>query len=179
MSWDDEVLEPTEIIIEEPTISDAKSRKIFPWMRLLARIFDYFLLYTILRYFLPYLAKLYWGLIPLIYFFWIPFEALFLSQLGFTPGKWMFFIRVLGKNRKKLSYKRALQRSFLVWFRGIGLGIPFISVITIFYAYTRLISEGMTSWDREQQCQITHKKVPTYRFFIAGTILLIIYTFLR
>ena len=44
---------------------------------------------------------------------------------------------------------RALRREFLVWCRGLGLGVPIISLVTLIVAFKRLKRRGTTSRDEE------------------------------
>jgi hypothetical protein len=46
-----------------------------------------------------------------------------------------------------LSFSEALNRSFLVFVQGVGLGIPFVALFTQLFAYRRLTKTGTTLWD--------------------------------
>lgn len=85
-------------------------------------------------------------------------NALLLRTTGFTLGKWVFGVRVT-RNGERLSLGDALRREADVFVRGVGLGIPLIAIVTAIYAYNRLTSRGMTSWDRDQGLTIFHRPV--------------------
>lgn len=93
-----------------------------------------------------------------LYAIWIPVESLFLSQLGTTPGKWLFGIRVVHPGGELLTFSKALTRSFFVFFQGLGLGIPLISFGTQVFAYRRLSKTGTTLWDTSTNSVVLHKE---------------------
>jgi uncharacterized RDD family membrane protein YckC len=94
----------------------------------------------------------------LLALFNIPANALLLRTTGFTLGKWVFGVRVT-KDEKRLTFGSALHREADVFVRGVGLGVPLIAIVTAIYAYYRLTSRGMTSWDRDQDLTILHRPV--------------------
>jgi hypothetical protein len=107
-----------------------------PWRRLLARWID-LSLFTVLA--AVAMSRIGFLLALLL---WIPVEAMFLSSWGYTPGKWLTGMRVCNKHGRLLSFDRALNRSFLVWLKGLALGIPFFSWITMLVAYFKLKNSG-------------------------------------
>lgn len=62
-----------------------------------------------------------------LYLIWLPAEAALLSRFGTTPAKWLFGIRVAHPGGDLLNFSEALNRSFLVFVQGVGLGIPFVA----------------------------------------------------
>ena len=97
------------------------------------------------------------GLISLVVY--IIFESILLSTVGTTLGKWLFRVSLKTGDDKKLSFMLALKRTFLMYFRGLALLLPFISIITLIYAYASLSSSGSTSWDKECHTVITHQRI--------------------
>src|SRR5579872_1625064 len=98
------VIEPSEIILEHPNQPKENITQVNPWIRCIARFFDYSLFFLLLLL----TRKLFHGqlpfgkyerLIPFEFFVWIPFEAILLSTLGTTPGK--FFLNTKLKAGKK------------------------------------------------------------------------------
>lgn len=83
--------------------------------------------------------------------FWLPMvvlEALFLSRIGTTPGKWLMGIRIaslLGTPR--ISFGRALLRSALVFFLGTGLMMFPVGLVMMLFSYWSLRSRGISLWD--------------------------------
>ena len=108
---------------------------------------------------------------------WIPVEAWLLSSWGYTPGKWLTGTRIRDVTGGHLSFDKAMHRAFLVWFRGLGLGIPLVWLFTMPYAYFKLKYTGMTSWDRELRVTAYGEKVPLPRKIVAGLLLLFFFGF--
>ncbi len=115
------------------------------------------------------------GLYLIILFLWIFVEAVFLSFVGTTFGKWLLKVNLTHNDRtKKIAFPDALQRSFLVWLKGLGIGFPYIIIVTLIFAYSDLTKKGFTSWDKEGSFTVTHEKIGYIRAFI-GVLLFIIF----
>lgn len=134
-----------------------------PWLRFWARATDIlvgaFLLGTIVGLVRPALlaARLSdqtYGM--LVLFAWIFVEAALLAQWGTTPGKALFRIRLTRADGAKLDFAAALKRSFTVWWRGMGLGIPVVSLIALALAYKELGRSKLTPWDRKGGFRVAH-----------------------
>ncbi|HEV2613313.1 MAG TPA: RDD family protein [Gammaproteobacteria bacterium] len=156
-----------------------------PWVRFWARLLDISIYSTILTFIFPDLANFTviwgenvppqwmnllhqlaaWGLVSLAAY--IIFEGILLSTMGTTIGKWVFKISIKDTQGKKLSFRVALERTFLVYFRGFALLIPFVSIITLIYAYAALNSSGSTSWDKECHTVVTHQRIGFVHILIA------------
>lgn len=171
----DKIIEPSEIIIDGQGLPKEKVSRINPPMRLLARFFDYSLFLIvlwILRIFFQgsFPSGLFEYVIPFEFFAWIPIESAFLSTWGTTPGKFCLRTKLSQGRKVRLDYVTALRRSFNVWLRGLGMGIPVINVLCMLVASSRLRMMGMTSWDREDNITITHYPVSQSRAIIASVI---------
>jgi len=105
-----------------------------------------------------------------IYFF---IEASIISKFGTTPAKKLFGITLFDSSGEKLDYKTSLQRGFILWFKGLALSIPLISLITLGIAYNTYTDEGKTSWDKTLNVIVLHQKISTIRFIIGIIIWLI------
>jgi hypothetical protein len=148
-----------------------------PWVRFWARGLDISLYSLIIALFFPslmnfsiYMQKhiaIQWysffqqiaalGLVSLAAY--IIFESILLSTVGTTLGKWLFRVSLKTADDKKLWFMLALKRTFLMYFRGLALLLPFISIITLIYAYASLSSSGSTSWDKECHTVVTHQRI--------------------
>jgi len=106
----------------------------------------------------------------LLYLVWLPAEAAFLSLLGTTPAKWLFGIRVTHPNGDLLSFSDALNRSFLVWVRGVGLGIPVVALFTQLFAYRLLKRTGTTLWDTFAGAVVTHVRWGALRALVCTVV---------
>ncbi len=155
-----------------------------PWRRLFARTVDtctvgfllFFLLVFAIGATMPTQAAGFAKAIenPIIagvvlYLIWLPAETVFLSLFGTTPAKWLFGIRVAHPGGDLLSFSEALNRSFLVFVQGVGLGIPFVALLTQLFAYRRLAKTGTTLWDTSASAVVLHKKWGVFRAIVCTT----------
>lgn len=168
----DRVVEPSEIIVDRENPTRENISHVNPWLRFLARFFDYSLFFLVLwslRHFFhgnfPFGKYEYF--IPFEYFVWIPVEALLLWAFGTTPGKFLLGTKLLWKGKKKPDYLTALKRSFSVWFRGFGMGIPVINFFCLLVAYQKLKLFRITSWDRDDQVLVTHHPIGSWRVWVS------------
>ena len=149
-----------------------------PWVRYWARLIDYYLfgvIFVIILYLIsPNVLVVDYELIKeediynfLIIFLWIFVEAILLSIWGTTPGKWLLKIKVLDSSGKALDFSSTTKRSFLVWWRGMGIGIPIITFIALIIAHGKLTKKGKTSWDRDLGFTVSHGKIGSLRTFLA------------
>ncbi len=143
-----------------------------PWLRFWARQIDYLLfgasLWAIAALWLgseiEHFLQLEGFLTNLLgTFLWIFVEAFLISKWGQTPGKWIFGITVKKRDGLSLSGSEALTRAFRVWLRGVGLGIPIISVFTMALAYNHLNKAGHSTWDESGHSLILHSHVTARR----------------
>lgn len=146
---------------------DVRSR---PWVRFWARMIDYslfiFIIGFVVGYFHLSLGSLgsFSGMIAI--FLWTFVETFLLATWGATPGKWMLKVSVRDENHHKLSFSESLNRSFSVWWLGMGAGIPIVSLITMIVAAIKLKNSGMTTWDRRGENKVFHGNVGLIRTLI-------------
>ena len=110
-----------------------------------------------------------------IYFF---IEAAIISKYGTTPAKKLFGISLSNENGEKLDYKTALGRGFTLWFRGLGLGLPIISFITLAITYSNYTQDGQTTWDKNFNTVVSYKIISPIRFIVGITIFISIFVLL-
>jgi hypothetical protein len=110
-------------------------------------------------------------------FAWIFQEAVLLANCGTTPGKWLFKIKVRDREGRRLKFADALNRSFGVWLKGMGAGIPLISFIALLSSRSTLKRDGVTTWDQEGGFVVTHGTIGVLRSAVIVT-LLVGYAFL-
>ncbi len=87
----------------------------------------------------------------------IPLNALLIGLTGGTLGKWLSGVCVLGVDKRPIGFKAALVREFLVWIRGLGLGIPIVILIMCIISFRALNKTGTTSWDSEIGSSLVHR----------------------
>jgi len=156
-----------------------------PWVRFVARFIDYNLFTIFVALVLLVVAprlliipEFFLGM--LIIFIWVFVEAALLSTWGTTPGKWLLKTTVRDNAGNKPAFSRAFSRSASVWLRGLGMGLPIISLITLAVAHKKLLRDGITVWDREGGFVVSHEKIGAVRttvalLFMAAIILALIY----
>lgn len=89
---------------------------------------------------------------------WMLWEPLFLSNTGTTPGKWIMGVSVRRPDGSKLGLFTAFRRFVWVYFAGLGLGIPLVSLITMLISRAKLVGDGVTGWDSGLGVEVTHVK---------------------
>ena len=76
-------------------------------------------------------------------------DALIYWAMGNTPGKAIAAIEVLrAGGGRPLSAPAYLGRNFGVYVFGLGLGLPLISLLTLFLGYRRAAAGEVSNWDR-------------------------------
>lgn len=66
---------------------------------------------------------------------------------GFTLGKLIYGVKVTRIDGKNPGFLAGLSRDFSVLTNGLALGIPIVSLFTMWGSYARLRDEKFTSWD--------------------------------
>jgi len=145
--------------------------KVRPWVRYWARYFDYILFAFIVGFILGIIAPQILELNQLLFnilllFIWTFIEANLISNWGTTPGKWLLNTTVRDSSGKKPSFSSALKRSVSVWWRGMGMGVPIVAIITMLVAHGKLTKKGITTWDRDGAFVVSHKKISPIRVII-------------
>ncbi len=171
----DKVVEPSEIIIDGKGLPKEKVSRINPPIRFLARFFDYSLFLIVLLILrltvgVHFPHDLFEYMIPFEYFAWVPLEIALLCTWGATPGKFLLRTKITHGRKTRFDFVTALRRSFNVWLRGLGMGIPVVNVLCMFVAASKLRMLGMTSWDREDNITIAHHPVSRTRLIIISAI---------
>ena len=143
-----------------------------PWVRYWARLIDIFLFCLCAGFVIGIVAPqllttndLLMGV--LFTFAWCFVEPIFLSSWGATPGKALLRVSVRNSDGSLLDYGSALSRSFDVWFRGLGIGIPLVTLFTHLAAYNTLTKNGITSWDSSRNLRVVHDTIGSVRVFVA------------
>jgi uncharacterized RDD family membrane protein YckC len=156
--------------------SPCRVRQTRPWIRYFARMVDLFLFSLmagiILGLYAPSMAALPNSLLTVgILFAWIFQESVLLANCGTTPGKWFFKIKVRNSRGQKLTFSEALNRSFGVWIKGMGAGVPLLNLITLLSSRSKLKRDGITTWDEEGGFVVTHGKIGVFRSAVVAVLL--------
>ena len=159
-----------------------------PEMRLLARLFDYGLWGMLLLGVPGGLVAL--GALPAaaggalahplvaplwITASWIPVEALLLTHLQTTPGRWLLCVYLqhevsnpYAPEELRFSYGAAVRRAADVWLRGCGAWLPVIALVAMARAREHVRRAGETRWDSERDCLVTHGPVGNLSLITLG-----------
>ncbi len=166
--------QPEQVAVSGPQIR--------PWVRYFARMLDLYIFAFCLGMLLAWLAP---GLLKaidnrlligmLFAGLWCLVEPIFMTTWHTTPAKALLGVTVRNSDGTCLDFDSALGRSFQVWIRGMGIGIPLLSLITLSMAYERLTKHGAASWDAENGFTVSHRLIGPLRITCA---LLIGVTFL-
>lgn len=159
------------------SVANNEKKEVHPWMRYWARQLDLMLISVFFYLFIPSFLRGSIGILSFSYVaFWILIESLLLTNFGTTPGKWFFKIEISDRLGGRLNFAQALKRSFLVWFRGMGCGLPIVQLIMMFISYRNLKKYGDTSWDLDGGCLVKHQEINKVR--ILFILLFFIFLFL-
>jgi uncharacterized RDD family membrane protein YckC len=102
------------------------------------------------------------------------FDAAIYGVFGNTPGKAMLGLKVTGLDGRRLSYTEYSRRNLSVWVRGWGLGIPFVSLVTMFVQYRTLRREKHTWYDAESGFRVNGKKAGVVRKGVFGIVFVMV-----
>jgi uncharacterized RDD family membrane protein YckC len=158
-----------------PVVDDVDERlaatEARPWTRYFARVADVLIgavgLGVVIGLVAPDLAHVNNAVLGIaVVFAWIFVETVLLATWGTTPGKWMLGVRLRTRQGFKLQPGAALGRSFSVWLRGLGLGIPIVSLFTLFSSYKHLKEQGETSWDAQGGFEVRHDELSAGRVVV-------------
>ena len=159
-----------------------------PFRRYFARMFDYFgfsvlifalifLVFRVRSFHYIVCAELLGVLLWVSYYLWVPIEALWLTLIGTTPGKWLMGIQVRSEYGGKLLYSAALYRSWRALSNGMGFNLPIISIICMVKGYENLKNGIQPSWDDESELFYDWKKPANILKYIAANVLSLILLF--
>lgn len=164
---------------------EAEMLKPRPWLRYFARYIDTYIGGFAVVYAWSYIHPSSYSAIAtnindyllgaVLYGIWLFVEALIISISGTTPGKWLFNIYVLDKTGNKLNYNTALARSFMVFYRGMGLGIPIISLFTLIKAYDKVTTNVFASWDIDCGTVAIKKKSNMPKIIVSASIIIALF----
>ena len=85
-------------------------------------------------------------------------EPLWLHFWGWTPGKWLFGLKLRDKNGEKLSIRQGWERSWLLTWEGYGWNIPFWSLWRLWKSRQDALEGWNGSWNGEMGCRYTKEE---------------------
>lgn len=165
-----------------------------PWRRYAARLLDIsffggiaFLLISIIFYSVaPYSADRFFAIfenpssivvdVVLTTVFSCILTGAIIGVSGLSLGKIIFGVMVTDHNGNKIGITKGIQRDLAVFLRGLGLGIPLISIVTMYVAYSKLNKSNSTTWDSEKNYRVWHRPSSPIQYLLntLGIVLIII-----
>ena len=164
----------TENNMEHPAPQETSNwvtTPIAPWRRYFARVFD-ITFFGIIGFFTigfagyslaPDMADAFFSnlnpLVDIILTALVGFtlSGLVMGFVGTTAGKAIFGIRVRNLEGQTIGPVNGLLRDLNAYVRGTALGIPLLSLIPLYLAWSKLKKNGTTSWDQGQYI-VTYRK---------------------
>ena len=95
-------------------------------------------------------------------------EPLWLHYVGWTPGKWIFGLKVRDQNGEKLSLKQAWDRCWRVAWEGYGWNIPIWSLWRHWKCYKQCSDHEDCPWDAEEGYIYTREERKLYGLWWLG-----------
>ena len=152
----------------------------YPWRRFFARWLD-FALYgvlwsafglLVLRFNPP--GGVFFSLLGsyLNYATMLVVEPLLLSTWGYTPGKWIFGLQVKDISGGKLTWTDAMARTWLVFAKGEGFGIPFYNLYRYYKSYRACSDCETLPWEEERGYAIKDTKARRCWGFVGAAVVL-------
>ena len=167
----------------EASVNDKCNSGSRPWIRYWARFIDYLVWGVIVGFILGLLEgagaisnQTILGLTnPLIFGIlivstWTFVEPAVIAAFGTTIGKVFLKVKLSHQSNEKLSkvdLGTLYKRSLAVWLKGMGIGLPLVSMITQLVGYRNLKSQGETSWDRDYGFAVSHGRIGYVRGSLA------------
>jgi len=164
-------------------VIESKRTEAKPWLRFLARKIDMviYLIIAIIPIMLLFFVLGFFGvnglsdddsffslLFGLIFILiMIMIESIMLFWWETTPGKKLLKIKIHKENGESFNFGDTLERTTRLWFSGLGLGLPIISILAQIVAYANISEEGIASWDKKAKMYITHDEISNIRVVIA------------
>lgn len=171
-----EALPPPPVIL--PERDDTPRACWHPWQRYFARMLDmnlYGAIFTVLWLVLlrnQTVLKggiLGWFLSLLLLVFTLLVEPVWLHYWGWTPGKWVFGLKLRDAHGQKLTLSQGVQRGIGVLGEGYGLNVPFLNLWR-FWKCRALGLEGRDcSWDGENGYRYTKEDRWFHGLIFAGS----------
>ena len=153
-------------------------RAYHPWMRMFARGVD-MALYSLLFEALFLLVFRWYGYLNLpllveilvdigLLVFTLLLEPLWLHYVGWTPGKWIFGLKLRDQNGEKLSLKQAWDRCWRVAWEGYGWNIPIWGLWRHWKCYKQCSDHEDCPWDAEEGYIYTREERKLYGLWWLG-----------
>jgi len=172
-------------IVKQPVpelLEDSVPNVRSPWRRYFARTFDILVYSMLWAIFLSLVMNVNIGnrntggkLIDTIIatLLMIFLEPLMLTLFGTTFGKWILGLSVTDNNDQRLSYSEAIERTWAVFWKGMGFNIPIYNLVRYWKSYEACDMGETLEWEDNSTINLRDQKVwRVVAFFCANVILL-------
>jgi hypothetical protein len=95
-------------------------------------------------------------------------DAFVYAIFGNTPAKALGGIRVLDIRGQKVRLPRYLHRNFTVYVRGLGIGFPIVSLVTLLYSHRKASANKILSWDQELETRAFQIRSNAWRPYLVA-----------
>lgn len=149
-----------------------------PWMRYFARSIDVILTRTVIDFLgfllfpgymtldLPLVVE--WFLAICLLAFTLALEPLWLHFWGYTPGKWIFGLKLRDNNGEKLSLSAGYARAFRVFRDGYGFNLPIYNYICLWKGRRCCMNAEDCYWDVYEGNLYGRQERRLYGLYIVG-----------
>lgn len=169
-----------QIDTTQPSINHWPLEPVTPWRRYGARILDlslngvfgWFIIGTSFYQLAPVSADRFFASmnpvmdILLTVLVGIVITGILIGFSGSSIGKWVFGIRVTDVEGRPIGVIAGIIRDLSVWIKGLGFGLPIISLITMYLSYQRLKEKGTTSWDESGNYRVSHRPSGPFQYVL-------------
>lgn len=169
-----------QIDTTQPSINHWPLEPVTPWRRYGARILDlslngvlgWFIIGTAFYQLAPVSADRFFTTmnpvmdIMLTVIVGIVITGILIGFSGSSIGKWVFGIRVTDTDGRPIGVVAGIIRDLSVWIKGLGFGLPIISLITMYLGYQRLNEKGATSWDESGGYLVAHRPSGAFQYIL-------------
>jgi hypothetical protein len=109
-------------------------------------------------------------------FWWAVAEVIALSKWGTTPGRWLLSIQIEEYQHigGKLDAGVALKRTWMVAWRGLGLGISLALPLCNILSYFKYNKDEITPWDQRYGVKVSHTELVAWRVWTVIGVLTVI-----
>lgn len=97
-------------------------------------------------------------------------DAAIYRVFGNTPGKAIAGLKVLTNDGRKVSFGVYLLRNFKLWFFGLGLSVPLISLFTLMRAFAIAETGQLQPWDKKADTRSYDLAQSNVRHWIIGSL---------
>ncbi len=102
-------------------------------------------------------------------------DCLVYIVFGTTPGKAVAGIRVIDdRGGGRLTFGAYFKRSVEIYIYGFGLGLPFVSFVTLFRCYRKIADGETLSWDQYAESKVIARSTSWVRTSIVALIYLVL-----